>query len=157
MSILSRQINQTCNSNPDLPMCRLLDTVAPIIIVVFAIAYAIILPFVLYGILKGEKSENTDWTQKTAYLSGFGFMGIFLIGFALQILKYIPDSFPVFNYSLYPLVGIIPLFFKHPEVLASLYPKESAEINSWSTTQKNIVAICILVLIISVILIFLNR
>lgn len=153
MSILSRQINQTCNSNPDLSMCKFLDTVAPIIVIIFAVLF----PIAFYSLLKQDGFKSGDWTKKLAYLSGLSFVGIFLIGSALQILKYIPDSFPIFNYSLYPLIGIIPLFFKHPEVLASLYPKESAEINSWSTTQKNIVAICILVLIISVILIFLNR
>jgi hypothetical protein len=153
MSILSRQLNQSCNSNPDLSMCKFLDTFAPIIVVIFAILF----PIVFYSLLKQENFRSGDWTKKLAYLSGLSFVGIFLIGSALQILKYIPDSLPIFTYSTYFLIGIIPLFFKHPEVLASLYPKESAEINSWSTTQKNIVAICILVLIISVILIFLNR
>ncbi len=153
MSILSRQINQACNSNPDLSMCKLLNTIAPIVIVVLAILF----PFTFYSILKDEKFKSGDWSKKLAYLSGFMSVGIFLVGSALQILKYISDSLPIFNYSLYFLIGIIPLFFKHPEVLASLYPKESAEINSWSTAQKNVVAICILVLIISAILIFLNK
>lgn len=153
MSILSRQLNQACNSNPDLSMCKFLDTVAPIVVVIFAILF----PIAFYSLLKQENFRSGDWTKKLAYLSGLSFVGVFLIGSALQILKYIPDSLPIFTYSIYFLIGIIPLFFKHPEVLASLYPKESAEINSWSTTQKNIVAICILVLIISVILIFLNR
>jgi len=156
MSIISYQLNQACQKNPELPMCTVMSTIAPIVVVIFAVFFAAIFPFVIYSLLNKE-SYSGDWTKKLAYLSGLGYMGIFLIGSALQILKYIPDSLPVFNYSIYCLVGIIPLFFKHPEVLASIYPKESAEINSWSTTQKNIVAICILALIISVIYIFLNR
>ncbi|MFA7300790.1 MAG: hypothetical protein WC069_00565 [Candidatus Shapirobacteria bacterium] len=153
MSVLSYQINQACSTNPDLPMCMLLDTVAPIVVVIFAILF----PIAFYSLLKQERFKSGDWTKKLAYISGLSFVGIFLIGSSLQILKYISDSLPIFNYALYSLVGTAPLLFKHPEVLASLYPKESAEINSWSTSQKNVVAICVLALLISAVVLFINR
>lgn len=155
MSIVSRQINQACSANHDLPMCKLLDTVAPIVFVLFAILGAAISPFLIYSVLN-KKSYLGDWTQKLAYLSGLGCIDILFIGYSLQIFKFIPDSLPVLNYSIFCLVGIIPLFFKHPEVLASIYPNESKEISGWSQKEKSIAVFCVLALFISAIVIFIN-
>ncbi len=112
MSALSLQITRTCRENPDLGFCKIIEIVAPIIFVFFTLA----IPFIIYTVtFKDENFKKDNNETKLAKLSFWGCIGFFMVGTSLQLLGFIPESLPVFNYSFIPLLGIIPLLIKSKE------------------------------------------
>ncbi|MFA7301018.1 MAG: hypothetical protein WC069_01820 [Candidatus Shapirobacteria bacterium] len=152
MSVISYQFNQACKANPELLSCKLTVGLGSVLVLILALLF----PFAVYGLLKQERFKSGDWSKKLAFVSILLCGGIMIFGLSLQVLNYLPETSPVVLYSFYSLIGVIPFIIKHPGVLASIYPKEASEIKNSKKSEKIVMIVCGIILLVSVILIALN-